>query len=87
MEKLGWRIPTRQDDFWVKILLSKYVKLRVTLEKFSKRKDVSNAWRGVTVATHLLKAGLTTRIFNGKDTLFWHEKWLGSNDSYHDSKW
>ena len=57
----------RQDDFWVKILLSKYVKLSVT----------SNAWRGVTVATHLLKMGLTSRIFNGKDTLFWRDKWLG----------
>ena len=31
----------------------------------------------MTVATHLLKAGLTTRIFNGKDTLFWRDKWLG----------
>ena len=48
----------------------------MTSEKLSKRKGVSNAWRGVTAATHLLKLGLTTRIFNGKDTMFWRDKWL-----------
>ena len=43
MEKLWWRLLTKPNDLWAKVLHSKYIRGKVTLEKISEKQRSSNA--------------------------------------------
>ena len=78
MAKLGWRLLTSKDELWAKVLRSKYIKGKTSLDKFSMKNISSNVWQGIIAANTLLKEGLKSRVNNGKDSLFWRDKWLGN---------
>ena len=78
MAKLGLRLLTSKDELWAKVLRSKYIKGKTSLDKFSKKNISSNVWQGIIAANTLLKEGLKARVYNGKDSLFWRDKWLGN---------
>ena len=70
MAKLGWKILTDKKDLWTQVLTSKYIRGKVTPEKFMRKRGTSNAWNGIAEANSLLKKGLKVKVYNGKDTLF-----------------
>ena len=61
MVKLGWRLLISKDELWAKVLQSKYIKGKTSLDKFSKKNRSSNAWQGIVAASTLLKEGLKAR--------------------------
>ena len=76
MANLGWRLLTEQNELWAKVLSIKYIHGKVPLDKFLKKRRSSNAWQGITTTCPLINKGLKTKVYNGKETLFWRDKWL-----------
>ena len=76
-EKLGWRPILKGDSMWTRILASKYVREEINLDKLIKKHGSSNAWRGISSATDLLKRGARITVYNSQNTLFWRDSWLG----------
>ena len=77
MAKLGWRLILEGDSLWARILISKYVRGEIYLDKITKKHGSSNAWRGISSATDLLKRGARIIAYNNQNTLFWRDSWLG----------
>ena len=42
-----------------------------------KRRNASNAWKGMVVAREIIKQGTRAKVYNGVETFFWREVWLG----------
>ena len=71
MAKMGCRLISGKQCLWTKLVSKKYVRGEVDITKLKKKPIFSNIWRGVVLATYILKKGLRKRIYNGADTLFW----------------
>lgn len=54
----------------------KYVGQGNTVLNTTDRKDVSNAWKGITRALPILKQGIRMLVNNGRSTRFWEDSWL-----------
>ena len=80
LAKSGWRFLTESGKLWTKILHEKYVKGRIEIPKLQKKKITSNAWRGMAATQETIKKGLRVSVYNGAETLFWRDIWLGTRN-------
>ena len=59
------------------MLTCKYIKGDIDITKLTNKPASSNLWKGVASAVDILLKGTRRRIYNGLDTLFWRDTWLG----------
>lgn len=76
MTKLGWRFLEEQDTFWVKILRNKYMQGQHPTHNPIFKQGASSAWQGINKAVEVLEQGRRRVARNGRNTTFWHDKWL-----------
>ncbi|XVF81675.1 hypothetical protein PTKIN_Ptkin15bG0174300 [Pterospermum kingtungense] len=76
MSKLGWRMMTEKEALWVKVVAGKYIHGEPRIDNFHHKQGSSNAWKGIVKANTILSKGTRSLILNGRDTLFWTDKWL-----------
>lgn len=77
LTKLAWRIITRSEEPWCKVLRAKYGLLENDPLHFKARQHLSNIWQGLVWCSDLLHARLRWEISNGKRVLFWKDLWVG----------
>lgn len=77
MAKLGSLILTEKDRLWVQVMRAKYISGSIDLSKIRPRNNASNAWRGITSATNILRRGTKIKVGSGMETLFWRDVWAG----------
>ena len=77
MAKIGWRLITDKGSLWSQVIAGKYMRGEANITKLTKKIGTSNLWKGVTEAAHILSTGLRRKVYNGEDTLFWRDTWLG----------
>lgn len=58
LAKLGWRMITRKDELWAKMLRNKYGLMEDGPVVFRKKQRASSTWRGLEWAGELLSRGL-----------------------------
>ena len=76
MAKLGWRLLIEYNEIWAKVLSTKYIHGKVSPDKLLKKRGSSSAWQGIAATCPLINKGLKAKVYNGKETLFWRDKWL-----------
>ena len=68
MAKLGWRLLTEPYKLWAKIIQAKFMRGMTEISKFEKKKNSSNAWKGIGATNGVLKQGIRARVYNGAKT-------------------
>ena len=60
------------------MLSNKYIHGKVSPDKLLKKRRSSSAWQGIAAACPLplMSIFLKAKVYNGKETLFWRNKWL-----------
>ncbi|CAL1353808.1 unnamed protein product [Linum trigynum] len=76
LAKGGWKLVTKEDSLWTRLLLEKYGRNREGLEVLKKIKGSSLAWRSFTSIANVLKKGYAINVKNGKHTHFWLDPWI-----------
>ena len=66
------------NKLWAKVIISKYMKGSANVSKLVEKKRASNVWRGIVSVAHIIQQGESMVIWNGKNTFFWRDKWLGN---------
>ena len=75
--KWVWRIlDQREGDLCCQLLRAKYLGNR-SLMNCNKR-NVSQFWRGVQSVKHMIRYGVTFKVQNGRDTIFWDDLWISN---------
>ena len=47
LTKLGWRLLTKRDKLWSRVLCVKYYKGRCDIDMFEPKQDCFNTWQGI----------------------------------------
>ena len=76
MAKLRWILLSAKNELWAQILHSNYVKGNLEVSKIKKKMKSSNAWQGLVAAKSIIQKGMKSKVYNGKNTLFWRDIWL-----------
>lgn len=79
MAKLGWKILTCPDNWWVKIITVNYLKRFNFLDIHPKNGD-SGAWKAIIKARPLLLKEMRWIVGNGKHINFWNYNYQGNID-------
>ncbi|XP_031103479.1 uncharacterized protein LOC116007017 [Ipomoea triloba] len=79
MAKLGWRLHNERDSLWARIMATKYANPGRRQAPSRGHANVSNAWKGMLAARHIVKKGKICLVRNGKTTKFWMDKWIDSH--------
>ena len=58
------------------MITGKYIRGEATIHNFVAKSNVSNAWKGIISAAHIIQKGARIEIGNGKNTFFWRDRWL-----------
>lgn len=74
VSKLGWRILKNDQVPWCQALKHKY--LRSTTLWTCGTQSASPTWRAILKCRDVLRAGTIWRIGDGRDVLFWKDRWL-----------
>ena len=77
LAKMGWRLITEPEKLWAKILHAKCARGKMDFSKLEKKRNASNAWKGMVAAREIIKQGTREKVYNGAETFFWREVWLG----------
>lgn len=72
MAKLRWHFKTEGTSLWAQVLVHKYKNVG-----HGSHIKVSNAWKGIMAARHIVDNGLIKVVRNGCSTRFWMDKWIG----------
>ena len=65
------------------MILNKYTRGRTEFTNLSKKRDASNVWRGISLASDILNNRVRKNVYNGANTLFWRDSWLGDKPLLH----
>ncbi|CAN1849452.1 hypothetical protein LINPERHAP1_LOCUS39373 [Linum perenne] len=76
--KLVWGVLTRPNEFWVKVLRSKYLKTTTDGWVLVRKRGFSATGRGMLKVWQNVENGLHWSIRNGNKARFWTDKWLDS---------
>ncbi|CAL1382969.1 unnamed protein product [Linum trigynum] len=76
LAKGGWKLTTREDSLWTKLLLEKYGGNREGINILQKKQGSSLAWRSFVSTANLLKKGLAINVKSGRNTHFWLDPWI-----------
>ena len=74
LAKLGWKILTEPDNFWVKLVTQKYLKGQSLFACKPKSND-SPIWKKILQQQPLLHQGIRWKIGDGSQILFWLHNW------------
>ena len=50
----------------------------MSVTKLHVKPGSSNAWQSIASAIEILCKGIKVNIYNGRETLFWRDTWLGN---------
>lgn len=75
LAKLGWKLLTDPNNWWVRIMSAKYLRNKsfFTVKKSS---QASLAWKGILDSRELLKEGMRWIVGNGQQINFWLFNWV-----------
>ncbi|CAL1403368.1 unnamed protein product [Linum trigynum] len=76
MLKIAWRMLTKPNDLWARVLRGKYGKQTEEGWTFRSKERLSNLWRGVMRVAHLIEGATAWNVRNGKVARFWSDRWL-----------
>jgi len=79
LAKLGWKILTQPENFWVQQMRVKYGSLDHFFDCRSKRSD-SWVWKCLLRLRPFIKQGIRWKVGNGRSIHFWTDSWC-SEDS------
>ena len=46
------------------------------MSKIKKKRKSLNAWQGLVAMKSVIQKGMKSKVYNGKNTLFWRDIWL-----------
>ena len=73
--KLGWKILTDHNNFWVNLVRKRYLKHHNFFTYKPKQSD-SSIWRNIMMQRDIIRKGIRWKIGNGHNILFWLDNWL-----------
>ncbi|XP_019175883.1 PREDICTED: uncharacterized protein LOC109171271 [Ipomoea nil] len=76
MAKLGWRLLAESESLWAQTINAKYRKSEIIHNMRQGRRNVSNAWRGISAAWTPMSQGVSRVVRSGATTRFWMDKWI-----------
>ncbi|CAN1761174.1 Putative ribonuclease H protein At1g65750 [Linum perenne] len=76
--KLVWSLVSRPEELWAKVLITKYLTKTENGYMFARTKGFSNVWRGIMRVWDHTQKGIHWSIRNGRNTLFWTDRWIDS---------
>ena len=65
MEKLGWRMIHEPDAMWVRVLKHRYCKGSLGIDMFTRCRNPSNLWKGISESKPILQKGMAYSIGDG----------------------
>lgn len=76
MMKLGWGVIRKRDALWVQFMRDKYKCGDNVIPKVIKRRNSSQAWKGIYSNRDKVCQGINYRLDNGRSALFWKDIWI-----------
>lgn len=76
LAKAGWRLEKEEDKLWVKVIQRKYFKAQNETRGGKDSKEISNFWKAIMAARHILDKGMRKQVRNGENVYFWKDKWI-----------
>ncbi|CAN1812312.1 Putative ribonuclease H protein At1g65750 [Linum perenne] len=76
--KLAWSLVSRPNEFWAKVLITKYMTLTDNGYMLTRKKGFSNVRRGVMKVWQETQNGIHWSIRDGRNTKFWTDRLLDS---------
>ena len=73
--KLAWKLLCNQDNFWAKLMRTKYLRGKDFFTASAKPGD-SVVWRSIIKCKNLIRQGITWTLGHGHDISFWEDNWL-----------
>ncbi|XP_061337781.1 uncharacterized protein LOC133284729, partial [Gastrolobium bilobum] len=77
IHKLAWKVLTKKDDLWVKILVAKYGRGQDLRRGIKAKSYDSKLWRDLAKCWSNFLAGLRWEIADGSEVKLWTDNWLG----------
>ncbi|XP_061346036.1 uncharacterized protein LOC133291743 [Gastrolobium bilobum] len=77
IHKLAWKVLTKKDDLWVKILVAKYGRGQDLRRGIKAKSYDSKLWRDLAKCWSNFLAGLRWEIADGSKVKLWTDNWLG----------
>lgn len=74
LAKLGWRLMTKPDSLWARILRGKYYDNKADIDMIRPLTRALRIRRGINQGASLLSKGTRISIGNGSQTLFWSHR-------------
>jgi hypothetical protein len=74
MAKWAWKVYNGQGGLWLQILKRKYMQHKELAAIRSTRG--SQLWKSILKSRQLIRIGARHRVGNGRNTLFWLDKWV-----------
>ena len=74
LEKLGWKILTQPDNFWVQQIRAKYGPPEQFFDSKAKQTD-SWVWKCLLRLRPFIKQGIRWKVGNGRTINFWTDIW------------
>lgn len=79
LAKLRWRVMKDGTKTWSKMKTKKYMKVGASIANMKKKRNDSNAWKGICAVAPTLEAGARKVVRNGWETSFWMDCWTRDN--------
>ncbi|XP_061359451.1 uncharacterized protein LOC133303550 [Gastrolobium bilobum] len=81
IHKLAWKVLTKKDDLWVKILVAKYGRGQDLRRGIKAKSYDSKLWRDLAKCWSNFLAGLRWEITDGSEVKIWTDNWLGCEEN------
>ncbi|CAN1750705.1 Putative ribonuclease H protein At1g65750 [Linum perenne] len=76
--KLAWSLISHSNEFWARVLISKYMTRMANGYVLAKKRGFSNVWRGIMKVWDDTQNDILWSIRNGCNTKFWTVRWVDS---------
>lgn len=73
--KYLWKIKTKPDNFWVRLIKAKYLK-NINVLDYLKKGICSRQWSHIMELREIFKKGICWQVGNGKSINFWLDNWI-----------
>lgn len=82
LAKLSWKVLTEEDNWWVRLVKSKYLRNEDFLDN-KIRQNYFFAWKSIMKSRDVILRGMSWRVGNDQDILFWNHNWVFPYPLFH----
>ena len=77
--KLAWKVISKEQSMWVRIMRAKYLKQNEFLSCLPKSTN-SPVWKSILKSRQLIRQSLVWKVGTGTAISFWFDNWIGNKN-------